>query len=180
MPGNCTTMRVSPCWVICGSTTPVSSMRRRTISIDCCTAPRARAFSATGDSVSMIVPSGLEATIEFRRPGRALRRDQRADRRHRRIQLGGIAQFQQDAVLIGLRLQRLVEDRSRPQRLAHGVDHAVQPLLDHRLHVDLEQQVGPAAQVEAEMHLPPRQPGRRGGEQVGDAEDSARAGRGRG
>ncbi len=61
MPGNCTTMRVSPCWVICGSTTPVSSMRRRTISIDCCTAPRARAFSATGERVSMIVPSGLEA-----------------------------------------------------------------------------------------------------------------------
>ncbi len=33
-------------------------MRRRTISIDCCTAPWARAFSATGDRVSVMVPSG--------------------------------------------------------------------------------------------------------------------------
>ena len=54
-----------------------------------------------------------------------------------------------------------------------AVHEAVQPLLDHRLHVDLEQQVGTAAQVEAEMHGPPRHPGGGRSEQVGDAQDRA-------
>ena len=37
-PGNCTRMRLLPWRAITGSLTPVSSIRRRTISIDCSTA----------------------------------------------------------------------------------------------------------------------------------------------
>ncbi len=61
-PGSSTTMRSSPCRVICGSATPDPSMRRRTISIDCSTAARARARSAAGCSVSVTSPSGCPAT----------------------------------------------------------------------------------------------------------------------
>ena len=61
-PGNCTTMRLSPCRVICGSSTPVASMRRRTISMDCCTAALARARNAASFGTSEIVPSGWVAT----------------------------------------------------------------------------------------------------------------------
>ena len=105
--------------------------------------------------------------VEFGRVGGALGGDQRADRRLRRVQLGGVPQFQQDAVLVGLRLQRLVEDRAGAESLTDAVHHAVQALLDHRLHVHLEQEVGAAAQVEAEMHLPPRQPGAGAGNRFG-------------
>ena len=55
MPGSCTTMRSAPWRVICGSTTPVSSMRRRTISIDCCTAAVARSISAGGATGSAMI-----------------------------------------------------------------------------------------------------------------------------
>ena len=53
-PGSCTTMRLSPWRVICGSSTPVSSMRRRTISIDCTTAAFARSRRAAGGIVRLM------------------------------------------------------------------------------------------------------------------------------
>ncbi len=62
-PGSSTTMRSSPWRVICGSATPVSSMRRRTISMDCCTADSARARSAAGARVSVTRPSGVPSTV---------------------------------------------------------------------------------------------------------------------
>ena len=73
MPGSWTTMRSLPWRVICGSTTPVSSMRRRTISIDCCTAAVARSFSATGDRVSVICPSGVGGEVDVRAAGGIVR-----------------------------------------------------------------------------------------------------------
>ena len=71
----------------------------------------------------------------------------------------------------GCGFQRLVEDlRAGRSAWRTPSSQAVQPLLDHRLHVDLEQQVAAAAQVEAEMHGAPGQPGGRRGKQVGQAE----------
>ena len=70
--------------------------------------------------------------------------------------LRGVAQAQQDAVLIRLRFQGLIEDLAVAQSLADAVGQTVQPLLQHRLHVDFEQQIAAAAQVEAEMHGAPR------------------------
>ena len=51
-------MRSAPCRAIEGSTTPVASMRRLTISIDCATACEPRLRSPAADSVTAIVPSG--------------------------------------------------------------------------------------------------------------------------
>ena len=44
-------------------------MRRRTISIDCCTAAVARSFSATGDSVTVEAAVGLGGELEVRLAG---------------------------------------------------------------------------------------------------------------
>ena len=55
-------MRFCPCRAISASATPVSSMRRRTISIDCSTAPVALARSPTSVRVAVTVPSGAATT----------------------------------------------------------------------------------------------------------------------
>ncbi len=122
----------------------------------------------------MMVPSAFDVIWNSGVLAGAFGRDQRADRRLGRVEFGGVAQLQQDAVLVRLGIQRLVEDTTGSERLTDTIDHAVQPLFLHGLHVHFEQQIGTAAQVEAEMHLPPRHPGRRRREQIGNAEDQAK------
>ena len=75
--------------------------------------------SATGDRVSVIVPSGVEAMSISGRAGRILGA---TSGRSAATALGlrRVAQPEQHPVLVRLRLQRLVEDRRRPQRLAHA------------------------------------------------------------
>jgi hypothetical protein len=53
-----------------------------------------------------------------------------------------------------------IADLGIAQRVAHGLDDRVQPLMLGRGDIDLEQQVGPAAQVEPERHLLVRDPAR--------------------
>ena len=60
-PGSWTTMRLSPWRVIWGSSTPVASIRRRTISMDCWTAAVARARTAASSRVRANAPSGRVA-----------------------------------------------------------------------------------------------------------------------
>ena len=55
-------MRFWPWRAITASATPVSSTRRRTISIDCSTAPEALARRPTSVSVAVTVPSGAVVT----------------------------------------------------------------------------------------------------------------------
>ncbi len=169
-PGSCTTMRSCPWRVICGSTTPVSSMRRRTISIDWSTAPAARAASAGADRVRVIGAVRLRPIVMSGRPVEASWLISGFSAATAASVLAGVAQPQQDPILVWLWLQRLVEDLAAAQRLPDPIGQAVQPLLHHRLHVDLEQQIAAAAQVEAEVNRAPGHPRGRGGKQIGHAE----------
>ena len=62
MPGSWTRMRSGPWRWMVGSRTPVSSMRRRTISIDCSTAELRASWMASSVSVTVTVPSAALAT----------------------------------------------------------------------------------------------------------------------
>ena len=96
--------------------------------------------------------------------GRAFGGDQRLQRGDRCVRALGSRRWSDDAVLVGLGLQGLVEDLAGAQRLADTVEQAVQPFLDHGLHIDFEQQIAAAAQVKSKMNGAPGHPGGRGGE----------------
>ena len=71
-----------------------------------------------------------------------------------------------------------IADPLRPQRAADLVDQPDQPLLDHRLEIDLEQQMRAALEVEPEIDLLVRQPVRHplhlgARKQIGQAEHQA-------
>ena len=150
-PGSCTRMRSSPWRWIVGSRVPVSSMRRRTISIDCCNrgAPcRAAALRCS-------------ATVDLR----ALRRESRGRPPGRRTASRAFSRVlrPQD----GERRPCLPRRRARCSRSARCAapcapksTRAVEPLAHHRLDLDLEQEVRAALQVEPERKLVARHVGR--------------------
>ena len=59
---------------------------------------------------------------------------------------------------IALDAEPAIADPLRPQRGARVVEQAVQALGDHRIEIDLEQQMGAALEVEPEIDLLVRQP----------------------
>ena len=112
-------------------------MRRRTISIDCCTA-RCRARKRDGERVSMMVWSGSPASSMSGLP----------------VALSAVVRGRSASTPPGPARDRatgarpgfgpaeltmpLVEDAARPERLAHGIDRPLRRSPDDRLHVHFE------------------------------------------
>ncbi len=88
----------------------------------------------------------------------------------------GLAQREGDAVALGI--EPGIADARRAELAAQRIDQRVEALAPDGAHVDLEQQMRAAAQIEAEAHLLLRDPPRQGierlrREQIGQAQDHA-------
>ena len=150
-PGSCTRMRSWPSRWIVGSLVPVSSMRRRMISIDCVDGLAAarlgrgraeahRAGAVRGDLDGEVgVELAREPAARPRSgPGSRIVNDDR----------------------VALDCEPGIADLRVAQRVAHALLDRVEALALGRGDIDLEQQIRAAAQVETERHLLVRQPAR--------------------
>src|SRR5665213_2502948 len=149
-----------------GSLVPVSSMRRRTISIDCSTAERLRASSATGCGRTVMSPPALTVTSTS---GSALAMAARLDDVRAAI-------AQREGNVIALHAEIGVADMARQHGAAQFIDQRAETVALDRRHIDFEQQMRAAAQIQPQADLAMRQEGRPfryglGREGVGQRED---------
>ena len=140
MPGTCSRMRSSPWRTMVGSSVPVSSTRRRRISID---------WSITSFFFGT-APARSRQAGSCRRAGNGERRIEVADRLERLGALRLVAQAD-DQGAAGLDGDVLERDLLLAQLGAHRVGEVGQALVQHAAQVGFEQEVGAAAQVEAEI-----------------------------
>ncbi len=84
----------------------------------------------------------------------------------------GLFKPNENPALFWLACRRL-KNVSIPKSLSGGVRYAIQPLTNDGSHVHLQQKIASTTEIEAEMHLAPRQPGNGGGYQIGQAEEDA-------
>ena len=130
-PGSWTRMRSSPWRWMVGSRTPVSSMRRRMISMDWFTAARRRPSTASSVSTIWKAPpeslsiSGLGVEVLYSLG--------------RHVDLGRVDELEDDAVPRGL--QPGVLDAVAPQRHARVIDQRRDPLAQDVADLHLEQEV---------------------------------------
>ena len=145
-PGSWTTTRSAPCCWMIGSATPSSLTRLRRIVMFCWTAPSWMRFCASGfrpatsrdsppaASCSRTARSGNALAISFRASSRS------ASSRKRSTTFGLRATTPEYSDLL------LAHQRADVGRVAVG------GLVERAFHVDLQQEVHAAAQVEAEVH----------------------------
>ena len=162
-PGSCTTTRSAPCCWMIGSATPSSLTRLRRIWMFCWTAPSWMRFCASGFSPAMRqqVAAGAVALAQ-RQVGVVLLDDGARLRPLRTVleahhDVGAVAR---DAAVLDLLVAHQRADVGRV---------AVAGLVERGLHVDLQQEMHAAAQVEAQVHrqrADRRQPLRRRRQQV--------------
>ena len=165
MPGTCSRMRSSPWRTMVGSMVPVSSTRRRRISIDWSITSFLRRNRSWSEKASWIVsplPRHGERGIDG------------ADRLDRLGALRLVAQGD-DHGAAALHSHVLEADLLLAQLGAHRIGKIGQAFVQHRAQVGFQQEVGAAAQVEAEIDaallIPARQVVEHGGRQhVGQRE----------
>ena len=161
-PGSCTITRSEPCCWTIGSATPSSLTRLRRIVMFCSTAPSWMRFCASGLSPATRRRSPPDAGVLHGEIAERL-----LDLGARLCALGLVPEahhdvraFAPDAAVLDL---LFAQQRADVGRVTVG------RLVERRLHVDLQQEVDAAAEVEAEVHRQRAdrcKPLRRRGEQV--------------
>ena len=145
-PGSCTTTRSAPCCWTIGSATPSSLTRLRRIVMFCWTAPSWMRFCASGFSAAMRRSS----------PPRLLRAHGEVGERSSRSRCApssrSASSRKRSTTFWPSRADAAVLDALLAHQRADVGRVAVGGLVERGLHVDLQQEVHAAAQVEAEVH----------------------------
>ena len=152
-PGTCTSTRSAPWRWIVGSVVPTSSMRLRMTSIDCAISDDIRSLMPCVGQLDGELAVRRLAELELLRAAEAehaVAGLQLLQRRLRRRLLRRIGQLDREPVGVGG--DDVADAVLAGEDLPGVAAQRLQPLGDHRVAVDLQQQVRAALQVEAERH----------------------------